>query len=152
MLAPSYLITDSASLRDEALFLLLLETCPTFGHSFCFFHKSHKPLLHLLPPSCFAVCVHNPSPSMTVVFSVLSYVPNDFMPQSFSSHIYPSNTSRSSLRSSDSSTNKSYSLMLRHWGALLCIYLLPYPSTVLPLPSFLQVQVPHPKYSFKSFA
>ena len=55
-------------LRDVARFLFLLETPSTFRRSLRFFHTLHRKILHILSPSCFAVCGHHLSLSIAIVF------------------------------------------------------------------------------------
>ena len=65
--------------RDGASFLLLIETPPTFGCSLRFsppYNILHMNVLLISSPSCFAVCSHHLSPSIGIVFSLPSSVPN----------------------------------------------------------------------------
>ena len=91
----SHSTIDHTSIRDVAPFLLQIDTPPTFGRSLSCFHIVHFFLL-VLSPSCFAACGHYPSPPVSIVFSLLSSVPNSSMSHS-SVFFISSNTSRSSL-------------------------------------------------------
>ena len=81
-----------------------METPPAFGRSLRFFHIIHKNRLLILPPSCFAVCGHHLSPSVTMIFSLLSNLPKYSMSHSSNVPISSSNASRSSLYISQSPT------------------------------------------------
>ena len=83
--------------RDAALFLLPIETPPTFGSSLRFLHILHKNCLLMLSPSCFAVCGHHLSPRIAIVFSLLSSLPNSSMSHTSNCLISSSNAFRSSL-------------------------------------------------------
>ena len=79
----SHLTIDHASLspfRDGAPFLFLIETPPACGRSLRFFHILHRKWLLILPPSCFAVCGHHPSPRIAIVFSLLSIMVYQTLP------------------------------------------------------------------------
>ena len=82
------------SFRNEAPFLLLLETPPTFGRSLRRFHIFHIFLMPILSPSCFAGRGHHLP--IAIIFSLLSSVSISYMsPSSIS--LISSNTCRSSL-------------------------------------------------------
>ena len=53
--------------RDEAPFLLLIETPPTIGRSSRCFHILHIFFLLIVSPSCLAVCGHHLSPRIAIV-------------------------------------------------------------------------------------
>ena len=73
-----------------------------------------------LPPCCFAVCGHNLSPTIAIVFSLLSSVPNFSMPHSFIFLI--SNTSRSPGMFHILPLCEFYSLLLCHKGTSLLLF------------------------------
>ena len=70
-----HLTIDHASLSRRSTVLLPVERRPTFGRSSRFFHILHRDFLLILSPCCFVGCGHHLSPTIAIVFSLISSVP-----------------------------------------------------------------------------
>ena len=121
----SHVVKTTRPLRDGVPFLLLIEAPSIFRCSLRFFHILHRNLLHILSPSSFAVCGHHLSPSIAIVFSLLSKASNDFMPPSFTSRISFSRMSRPPYTVHTLPLYVFYSLLLCHKGKSVLLLLSP---------------------------